>query len=73
MWFLTKLKCRISYHLLYVLLWFVSGEISEAEVEAEMEEYEEEEVEAEHTMSLSQMLNQHRADDNYYGYDDEDY
>lgn len=53
----------------------VTGEIAEAEAEAEieMEEYEEEEVEAEHTLSLSQMLNQHRADDNYYGYDDEDY
>ncbi|XP_046687470.1 transcription factor IIIB 90 kDa subunit isoform X2 [Homalodisca vitripennis] len=52
----------------------VAGENSETEADMDMEEYEEEEVEAaEHTMSLSQMLNRHRADDNYYGYDDDDY
>lgn len=50
-----------------------AGELEEAEAE-DMEEYEEEEAEVvEQTMSLSQMLNQHRADDNYYGYDDDDY
>lgn len=50
------------------------GETSDVEQDNEMEEYEEEVEGAEHTMSLSQMLNQHRGDDdNYYGYDDEDY
>lgn len=44
------------------------------ETELDIDDYEEEDPEpVEQTMSLSQMLNQHRDDDNYYGYDDEDY
>ncbi|XP_054263826.1 transcription factor IIIB 90 kDa subunit [Macrosteles quadrilineatus] len=51
-----------------------TGESSEADPDLDMEEYEEEELETvEQTLSLSQMLNRHRADDNYYGYDDDDY
>ncbi|RZF47495.1 hypothetical protein LSTR_LSTR007422 [Laodelphax striatellus] len=44
-------------------------------IPAELEDYDEEdtEVETEGQMSLAQMLNQHRDDDEYYGYDDDDY
>ncbi|XP_039281553.1 transcription factor IIIB 90 kDa subunit [Nilaparvata lugens] len=59
-----------------------SKKAKEAEVRAEyipadLEDYDEEEeeveVETEGQMSLAQMLNQHRDDDEYYGYDDDDY
>lgn len=42
------------------------------DADLEVDDYEEEEL-PEQAMSLTQMLNKHRDDDNYYGYDDDDY
>lgn len=44
----------------------------EVDADLEVDDYEEEEL-PEQAMSLTQMLNKHRDDDNYYGYDDDDY